>query len=205
MATVTASAKTSRSADEGLIPYKLTVRQFDKMIVAGVLPEDANVELLGGLLVEQMTKYPPHDFCVEHLSDALESLRLDDVRVREEKSVELGDAWCPEPDLSVVRGPGDRYRNTRPRSKDIFLLIEVSESTYSTDRTQKWQGYAAAKIPFYWIVNLSKRVVEVYSNPPGRGKTAKYRDSATFGPGDSIPVIIENAEVGKISVDDFLP
>ena len=48
MATV-ASSK-DRSAYEGLKPYKLSVRQFEKMIAARVFPANARVELLGGLL-----------------------------------------------------------------------------------------------------------------------------------------------------------
>ena len=204
-AITTTTRKQTQPSYEGPAPYKLTVRQFEKMIDAGVFPDDASVELLGGILVEQMTKNPPHDFCIEHLSDVLKALSLDNLRVREEKSAELGENWCPEPDISVVRGPKDRYRKTRPGPKDIVLLVEVSESTYSIDRVVKWHGYAAARIPVYWIVNLSSRIVEVYSNPSGRGKTARYRDSAAFGPGEQVTVVIENIEVGKVAVDSFLP
>ena len=35
---------------KGLVPYRLTVRQFERMIDAGIFPEGAHLELLGGCL-----------------------------------------------------------------------------------------------------------------------------------------------------------
>ena len=32
------------------------------MIAAGIIPHDARMELLDGILVEQMTKYAPHNY-----------------------------------------------------------------------------------------------------------------------------------------------
>ena len=123
----------------------------------------------------------------------------------EEKPAQIGKGWRPEPDLTVARGPSSRYRSHDPLAADLVLVIEVSESSYAADRRTKWHGYAAAGIPVYWIVNLSTRVVEVYSNPSGRGKTTKYRESTTFGPGELVPVMIEGREAGKVSVDAFMP
>ncbi len=40
----------------GLVPYRLTVRQFLKMIDAGIFRDEDHVELLGGLLVDKMVK-----------------------------------------------------------------------------------------------------------------------------------------------------
>ena len=85
------------------------------------------------------------------------------------------------------------------------MIFCCSDSSISFDRNYKLRLYAREKITVYWIVNLSSRIVEVYSNPSGRGKTARYRDSAAFGPGEQVPVVIENIEVGKVAVDSFLP
>lgn len=205
MATATQSPAHSEPTHTGPVPYRFTVRQYETMIDAGVFPDPSNVELLGGLIVEQMTKYPPHDYCVDHLAEILRAVLPEGHRVCEEKSVELSENWCPEPDVSVVRGPSDRYRDARPGPDDILLLIEVSECSYSTDSGLKLQGYASAKIPIYWIIDLSRRVVEVHSNPEGWRETASYRDSATFGPGERIPVVIENVEVGKVEFNAFMP
>ena len=40
--------------------YRLSVEQYHAMARAGILDEDAPVELVEGWLVQKMTKYPPH-------------------------------------------------------------------------------------------------------------------------------------------------
>lgn len=41
--------------------YRLSVRQYHRMIQAGILGEDDPVELLEGQLVSKTPKGPPHD------------------------------------------------------------------------------------------------------------------------------------------------
>lgn len=205
MATATRSQRREPAIFEGLYPYRLTVRQFEKLIDAGVFPEGARVELLAGVLANKVTRHPPHDFVVNRLRTMLERLLSSRWLTREEKAVTLNRFWRPEPDIAVMRAPDDLYRKRAPTAKDLALLIEVSESSYATDRGLKWRGYAAAGVPCYWVVDLSKRVVEVYSNPAGRGEAARYRDSATYGPDAEVPVVIEGREIGGIAVKDILP
>src|SRR5262245_35558033 len=164
----TATRTPTRDLVGGLRPYRLTVRQFEAMGMAGILTEDDRVELLEGILAEQMTKHPPHDFTVGRSAKLLEARLGPTWVVRQEKAVVLGRNWRPEPDIAVARGPDDRYRAAHPSAKDLTLLVEVDESTYDTDRGLKWRGYAAARVPVYWIVNLGARAVEVYTDPTGR-------------------------------------
>lgn len=203
MATATQPRKPA--TDEGPQPYRLTVDQFERMIAAGILGEDDHVELLGGLLAEKMTKHAPHDFSVGRLAKLLEAYLGPDLMVREEKVVRFGQAWRPDPDIAVVRGPDDRYRRVQPSGKEVLLLIEIAESSYATDRGVKWHGYAAAGVPIYWIVDLDRRVVEVHCAPGGRGKTARYRATASFGPDDTVPVVVGGREVGTVAVSEILP
>lgn len=185
--------------------YPISIRQYKMMIAAGVFPDRAKVELLGGVLAAQMTKYAPHNFTVRRLGGLFRALVVPDWVVSEEKPVEFGRNWRPEPDLAVAVGPEDRYRANDPAAKDLVLLIEVSESSYTADRDAKWHGYAAAKLPVYWIVNLGRRTVEVYTNPAGRGKSARYRDAQTYAETDSVPVVIGGQELGSIAVKGMLP
>jgi Uma2 family endonuclease len=188
----------------GIVPYRLSVRQFETMLDAGVFPDGVRVELLGGMLVDKMTKNDPHNFSVHRLDQRLGRLLSTDWIVWEEKSVTLGRSWRPEPDIAVVRGPDDLYRARTPQAKDIGLVIEVADVSYAKDRGQKWRGYAAARVPIYWIVHLAKRQVEVYTEPRGRGLAATYRDSTIYGAEAEVPVIIEGREVGRIAVRDIL-
>jgi Uma2 family endonuclease len=194
-----------KSTGTGLAPYRLSVRQFETMIGAGVFPEGAHVELLAGVLVDNMTKKPPHDFAVGRLGDLLRGLLPPEFCLREEKSLIHGRWWRPEPDIAVVRGRWEDFRVRSPRLADVALLVEIADTSYAKDRGIKWRRYASARVPLYWIVNLSSRRLEVYEHPDGRGQTAAYRDAATYGPDDEVPLVLDGREVGRISVRDLLP
>jgi Uma2 family endonuclease len=193
------------AADAGLVPYRVTVRQFLKMIDAGVFPPESRIELLGGLLVEKMTKGDPHDFATTRLGSLLRTILLPAGWViREEKSVQLGRLWRPEPDVAVVRGPDDRYRKGSPGPADIALIVEVSDATYEKDRGGKWHGYARAGVPLYWIVNLPARQVEVYTNPTGHDTEARYQNQTNYDESAEVPVSIDGREVGRVAVRELL-
>ncbi len=80
-------------------------------------------------------------------------------------------------------------------------MVEVADSTLRDDQTLMKRIYARAGIPFYWIVNLPDRRLEVYSDPAD----ADYRQRQDFGPEAEVPLMIEGREVGRISVRDVLP
>ena len=200
-----APSQTPTRPSRGVVPYRLTVRQFLKMADAGIFRDEDHVELLGGLLVDKMVKHPPHNVAVGKLAAVWNGILPAGWFVREEKSVRLGRWSNPEPDAAVVRGQIDDYVKRDPTVRDIGLIGEVSDTTYTKDRGAKWRKYAAARIPVYWIVNLPQRQIEVYSAPSGKGKTASYRDSKTYGQDDEVPVVLEGRELGRIKVSDVLP
>ncbi len=185
--------------------YRLDVDQYLRMIEGGILPHSVRVELLNGVLVRFMTKHPPHSFTVGRLETVLRSLLSENWLVREEKPVVLGRHWRPEPDISVVRGPDDRYCAQDPTVADIALFIEVSDSTYARDRGVKWRGYAAEGVPLYLIVNLAMRSVEVHTQPSGRVRGARYVESRIYGPEDTFPIVLGDQPLGMIAVTDILP
>ena len=58
-----------------------------------------------------------------------------------------------------------------------------------------------AGIPIYWIVNLAKRQIEVYTDPGPEG----YRRRVDFLAGQSVPLVIDGQPSGELAVDDILP
>jgi Uma2 family endonuclease len=195
----------ARAARGGIVPFRLSVEQFLKMIDAGILTDRDRVELLGGVLAAKMVKHNPHNFAVGSLAAALRQLLPEGWFVSEEKSVVLGQRWRPEPDIAVVRGPLDRFRQQSPQADDLTMLVEVAESSYAKDRGVKWRHYASCGVASYWIVNLETRTIEVYGDPAGEGREARYRASRSFGPDDEIPVTIDGREVGRVAARDVLP
>jgi hypothetical protein len=127
--------------------------------------------------------------------------------VREEKPILIGRYWAPKPDLSVLRGKNTNYATRQPRSRDVALLVEVSDTTYHRDRGRKWRRYAAAGIPTYMIVRLKgpDTLVEVWTVPTGRGGGARYTEVVryTARAGESVPIELDGSEHGQVAVVDL--
>ena len=206
MSTVAPRAKVP---EPGLMPgpdwpplYRLTIEQYEAMAAAGILGDDDAVELIDGLLVSKMTKKPPHVVACELTFWAIHGILPTGWRPRWESPVRVPGRSEPEPDISVVRGADPREnREHHPGPEDVALLVEVSDTTLGFDRRAKLRVYAAAGVPYYWIVNLVDRQVEVYSDPGPNG----YKTRQDFHPGEHIPLVIDGQEVGRIAVSDLLP
>ena len=83
----------------------------------------------------------------------------------------------------------------------MAIVIEVADSTVAKNRREELVNYAKGGISAYWIVNLVDHQIEVYTGPRRGG----YKKPRIFKPGQSVPVVITGAEVGRIAVADILP
>jgi Uma2 family endonuclease len=194
----------TQKAAPGLIPYRITVRQFVKMIDANLFREGEHVELLGGVLVS-VAKNVTHNFLVTRLGHRLRPFLPDPWFLSEEKSVRMGRFWRVEPDFAIVRGPHRVYAHRAIGAADVGLLIEVADSSYAKDAGIKLRRYATARVPLFWIINVEKRQVEVYTDPQGRGRTAHYRGISIRKEGEQVPVIIDGQDRGAVAVADLFP
>src|SRR5437870_3306712 len=151
--------------------YRLTLAQYHAMARAGILDEDAPVELLEGWLVQKMTKHRPHVLATELVRRALERLIPPGWYVAHQDPITAVDSE-PEPDLAIIRGNVLDYPVQHPGPEDVALVVEVADSSLRTDRGPKKRVYARADIQVYWIVNLKKRQIEVYTEPVSTRKTS---------------------------------
>ncbi|MFM8007748.1 MAG: Uma2 family endonuclease, partial [Dolichospermum sp.] len=78
--------------------------------------------------------------------------------------VELNETSEPQPDIALLKPRPDFYRNSHPQPEDIFLLIEVADTTVKYDREVKIPLYAEANIPEVWLVDVNQEIIEVYRN-----------------------------------------
>ena len=166
---------------------------------AGIL-DDPKVELIQGLLVRKMSKNRPHSIAAGRLFRHLDGLLPPGWHTEKEEPVRIPDFDEPEPDVAVVSGALEDHVRP-PGPGDLAVLVEVAESLLDRDQDEKQAAYARAGIPFYWIVNLVDRQVEVYADPRG----GRYQDCHVFPAGSEVPVVIAGAEVGRIAVDAILP
>ena len=194
MSTITSTPSTPLASPE---VYRFTVDEYERM--AGVL-DGSRVELIDGYLVRKMPKKPPHIWAVMCLVETIPSLLPPGWTWRKEDPVRIPAFDEPEPDLAVLRGPTEAYRDRIPDASDVVLLIEVAETTLARDRGQKLVAYARSGIAVYWIVNLVDRQVEVYTGPGSDG----YSSRVDFTAGQHVPVVIGGVKVGHIAVSDML-
>ena len=150
-----------------------TVAEYYKMAEVGIIKPTDRVELINGDIIHMSPIKSTHagivDFLVEILVVALHGKFV----IKGQNPLRLSNISEPEPDIVVAKFKKDRYTSKHPRPKDVFLLIEVSDSTLETDRRVKSPLYAKAGIPEYWIINIPDKQIEVYRNPKEEKYTTK--------------------------------
>src|SRR5919204_75377 len=73
------------------------------------------------------------------------------------------EASQPEPDVSVVPRDPHAYRDAHPSR--AVLVVEIAETSYRTDRDDKFSLYARAGIAECWLVDVVDGAVEVHRDP----------------------------------------
>lgn len=184
--------------------WRMTVERYHEMLEAGLLTENDRLELLEGYLIEKMAVNPPHSFTTDQIRDELMAILKSGYFVKSQQPITTDESE-PEPDVIVVQGNKRDFVNHHPQPQDVPLVIEVSDSTLYQDQTWKKRIYAQANIVTYWIVNLSERQIEVYSQPSGPSDNPTYHQLITYHEADQIPVILNNQKVAQLLVRDLLP
>jgi Uma2 family endonuclease len=170
---------------KGAVARRLLTRDdFHRMGAAGILTEDDRVELVNGELIEMTPIGPRHAAAVRRL-DRLFTRRLDRLAVISvQNPVALGEYSEPQPDLGILRPRADEYRTEHPAPRDIFLLVEVMDSSGDFDRGEKLQSYARASIQEVWLLDLAGELLEVHLQPAG----TRYRSAAQFKRGQRVQI-----------------
>ncbi len=166
-----------------LAPKRLfTVDEYYRMAQARILREDDRVELIEGEIV-QMTPIGSNHAATVRLLNALFIRELSkSVIVSTQSPVHIDAFSEPEPDVALLKPLADHYRNSHPTPIDIFLVVEVSDTSQRYDRLTKIPLYGKSGIPEAWLIDLEKKVVEIYTNPYDEG----YRDVKTVTPDDTL-------------------
>ena len=181
-------------------PYRLSVKQYQQMIEAGVLTDDDKIELLEGYLVEKMSRNAPHDGTLDLVKEALGDNRPKGWCLRSQQSIQLADSQ-PEPDVSLVRGNSRSFVAVHPTAAEVGIAVEIAASSLLIDRRQKARIYARAGIVEYWIVNLLDRQIEVHTLPVGES----YTNVQNYTPGQSLPLTLDGNVVAMLAVEQLLP
>ena len=140
-----------------------TRQEYEHLVQIGFFTTEDRLELLEGVIVEKMPQNSPHVIVMSLLTQSLNQMFATRYHLRFQAPLDVSDDSVPEPDVAVVKGKARDYVNAHPET--ALLIIEVSDSTLSTDRNRKSRIYAKAGIADYWIINIPDRVLEVRRDP----------------------------------------
>jgi Uma2 family endonuclease len=173
-----------------LIPARITLEQYHRMVDAGIL-DDCRVELLRGIIVEMPPEGIPHAYCStlagEHLMKVLGSR----AQVRDGHPITLPSGSEPEPDIAIVQRLGKDYLSHPPYPENIFWLMEYSDSSLDKDLGVKTDIYAFENISEYWVINLKKNILIVFRDPVD----GKYQSRQEFTTGTISPLAFPDVAI----------
>jgi Uma2 family endonuclease len=165
--------------------WKLSTGDYHHMIAAGILPEDARIELIKGELIDMGAIGFFHASVSNQITMDLCHLTQGRAMVWCQGPIYLGPHSEPQPDLTLLRPHPQRYRTRAPHIDDVLLVIEIADASLRYDRDIKIPLYALAGLPEYWIVNLTDRTIETHRDPDktlGRYLTVTEASGGTLSP-----------------------
>lgn len=168
---------------------KWSVEDYHQMIEAGILSE-RNVELLEGKIIEMSPEGPLHRKVNDSIAEYLREKFRGCAKIYESHPVTLLNSE-PEPDIAVVKLPVSLYDFRHPSVDEIYLLIEISDSTLDKDLEEKQIAYARAGILEYWVVDLKAQQLIVFQHP----SADIYQIKQTYNQGIVFPLAFSHVEL----------
>jgi Uma2 family endonuclease len=175
-----------------------TVDEYYRMDAFGILFEGVRTELIKGEVIERSPMRSRYAAAVSRVSHRLVSSLEGKALLRVQLPLRLNVYNEPQPDLAFVRVRRDFYEFRHPGHSDIFLALEISDTSLDYDHDVKAGVYAAARVPEYWVLDLVGSALLVFRGP-ARGD---YKIFMRFQPGDSVSMLAF-PEI-EIAVSDLL-
>ncbi|MEQ9301285.1 MAG: Uma2 family endonuclease [Cyclobacteriaceae bacterium] len=138
--------------------------EYYKMAEVGILKSSDHVELINGEIIEMSPIGSRHAGAVRRMGRILTRYLNESVDISIQSPIVLNDLSEPEPDIAILKFRADDYTESHPTAADIEYIIEVANTTLAYDLGVKSNLYAQASIPIYWVVDLERLEVTVYSN-----------------------------------------
>lgn len=179
-----------------------TVAEFHRLWEEGWF-ENCRPVLLEGKFLEVPNPGPLHNMSTTLVDYQLKSLFGTGFVVRVQMPLVLSLWTDPVPDVAVVRGTPFDYP-TNPTTAE--LVVEVADSSLSTDLGEKAALYAAAGISDYWVVDLVHRFLVVHQDPQVDASVpsqSRYRQVRTLNEASSCHPLA--APILSVLVGDLLP
>jgi len=147
---------------------RFTVAEYYRMAEVGILAPEERVELLDGEIIQVSPIGSRHAACVDRINRLLIPAQPRAI-VRVQGPIRLDDHSEPEPDLALLRPRPDFFATGHPGPADVFLIVEVMDTSAASDRTIKLALYARSGIAEVWLVDLNRGLIEVHRHPSAAG------------------------------------
>ena len=156
-----------------------TVQDYYRMSDLGIFDPNERTELIAGQIVLMTAKGTPHVITLQLLANHIQSQLGTTALIRTQDPIRLDNFSEPEPDLAIVKGTILDYAAQHPVPEDIYLVIEVADSTLKQDCQVKDKLYARSNIAEYWVVDINNRQVHIFRDPTSTGYTSQLILSET--------------------------
>lgn len=150
-----------------------TVQDYHRMSELGILNPDERTELIAGQITLMAAKGTFLVTALGLLARVLDKLLAEQSAfVKTQDPIQLDDFSEPEPDLTIVKGTILDYADHHPRPNQVYLVVEVADSTLKYDCEVKDKVYAQAGIDDYWVLDVKNRQLHIFRNPISTGYTS---------------------------------
>jgi Uma2 family endonuclease len=176
-----------------------TVHEYHRMVDAGILCEDDRVELIRGEIIEMSPIGPRHNAAILRANHTLSRIVGNHAIIGVQGSIRLDEYDEPQPDVYLLRPKDDFYASGHAGAPDIFVIIEMADSSLEYDTEVKMPLYAETGVPEYWIADIRNDRLIAYSNP----RENTYSATRELHRGETItPQLLPNC---RIPVAALLP
>ena len=163
--------------------HRFTLDDVLRMQEAGILDEDARVELIDGVLVEMASEGSLHAWLKLQIAKRFSTLAGDAVEVVVDSTLRLAPTYAPDPDLYV-------YDAALPFSgvngANVGLIVEIAQSTVTKDLTLKAELYAQHGVRDYWVVDVNTDTITIHRD----AVDGLYRDVARHAAEDKVTSLV---------------
>jgi len=172
--------------DPGLPPRRaFNADDIRRMVDAGVLAEDENIELVEGEIVVMAAKSYAHERIKNALVKALVMAAPADVEIGIEMTIQFAPSILLEPDIVAI--PVSKMRKSEANFVTVepggcLLLIEMAATSVAFDKGRKASLYAKLGVQEYWVVDTNERWTWIYRGPSEGG----WASIDKHGPGDTL-------------------
>jgi len=171
---------------------RFTVDEVLAMQRAGVFEDERKFELIEGELILMQSKLNPHELYKNNLVRAFYALLPKSVSPWVEPTLYLPPSNAPDPDIMLFPR-GRSIEALKP--EEVYLVVEVADSSLRTDLGVKARIYARFGIREYWVIDVQGRRIIVHRGPAGE----IWNEVRVIGPTEPIAPLAFPGDVVRLA------